>query len=124
MGPETCYLGKHGNSHSPGTASDQRRRTWLDPSGASEADLKKRTLTNLYDERPTWLQHLHDRLDRAVWAAYGWAGDDPATVPQEVILERLLALYLERTSTPRAAPIDVPWAAGEPATSLDTEPSA
>jgi type II restriction/modification system DNA methylase subunit YeeA len=45
---------------------DERRRAWLDPPGASEADLKKRTLTNLYNERPTWLQHLHDRLDQAV----------------------------------------------------------
>jgi hypothetical protein len=32
----------------------------------------KRTLTNLYDARPTWLQHAHARLNRAVWAAYGW----------------------------------------------------
>jgi hypothetical protein len=51
---------------------DEQWRDWLDPPGTSETDLKKRTLTNLYNERPTWLQHLHVRLDRAVWAAYGW----------------------------------------------------
>jgi type II restriction/modification system DNA methylase subunit YeeA len=75
---------------------DERRWAWLDPPGASEADLKKRTLTNLYNERPTWLQHLHDRLDRAVWAAYGWEDDDPGSLPEETILERLLGLNLER----------------------------
>ena len=32
---------------------DELRRNWLDLEGASEADLKKRTLTNLYNERPT-----------------------------------------------------------------------
>jgi len=33
--------------------------------------LKKRTLTNLYNERPTWLRLAHRRLDEAVLAAYG-----------------------------------------------------
>jgi len=54
---------------------DEKRRAWLDPEGASEEELKKRTLTNLYNQRPTWLQHLHAALDRAVWDAYGWPGD-------------------------------------------------
>jgi hypothetical protein len=36
------------------------------------ADLKKRTLTNLYNERPAWLDMLHRNLDQAVAAAYGW----------------------------------------------------
>ncbi|MDP9369908.1 MAG: hypothetical protein M3Q03_16830 [Chloroflexota bacterium] len=48
---------------------DERRRNWLDPEGASEAGLKKRTLTNLYNARPAWLAHAHAHLDRAVWAA-------------------------------------------------------
>ncbi len=47
------------------------RRNWLNPENASEAELKKRTLTNLYNQRPTWLANAHDRLDRAVFAAYG-----------------------------------------------------
>ena len=37
--------------------------------------LKKRTLTNLYNARPAWLDHAHRRLDEAVAEAYGW-GDD------------------------------------------------
>lgn len=32
----------------------------------------RRTLTNLYNERPTWLKLAHEKLDRAVLAAYGW----------------------------------------------------
>jgi hypothetical protein len=34
--------------------------------------LKKRTLTNLYNEMPTWLKNVHAKLDEAVFAAYGW----------------------------------------------------
>ncbi len=37
-----------------------------------EADLKKRTLTNLYNARPAWLDLAHKALDKAVAAAYGW----------------------------------------------------
>ena len=59
---------------------------------------KKRTLTNLYNARPTWLAQLHERLDRAVWAAYGWDDPDPATVEEDTILSRLLALNLERAA--------------------------
>ena len=77
---------------------DEKRRAWLDPPGASEAELKKRTLTNLYNARPTWLAQLHERLDRAVWAAYGWDDPEPAAVEEDVILSRLLALNLERAA--------------------------
>ena len=42
---------------------------------AKDAKLKKRTLTNLYNERPTWLKLAHEQLDRAVLAAY--AATDP-----------------------------------------------
>lgn len=51
---------------------NELRENWLNPEGASEAELKKRTLTNLYNSRPTWLANAHASLDRAVWAAYGW----------------------------------------------------
>jgi hypothetical protein len=37
---------------------------------AADANLKKRTLTNLYNQRPTWLRLAHLELDRAVLAAY------------------------------------------------------
>ncbi|MEZ4771506.1 MAG: type IIL restriction-modification enzyme MmeI [Caldilineales bacterium] len=73
----------------------QLRDAWLNPPGASEAELKKRTLTNLYNARPTWLDNAHRKLDDAVFAAYGW----PANLSDEEILERLLALNLERAST-------------------------
>lgn len=75
---------------------DEKRRSWLDPPGVSPQELKKRTLTNLYNARPAWLEQLHARLDRAVWAAYGWDDPDPAAVDEDVILARLLALNQER----------------------------
>jgi hypothetical protein len=36
------------------------------------AKLKRRTLTNLYNERPAWLELAHKKLDMAVACAYGW----------------------------------------------------
>ena len=54
--------------------------------------LKKRTLTNLYNQRPTWLDLAHKKLDEAVFAAYGW---DPS-MSDDALLERLLALNIER----------------------------
>jgi hypothetical protein len=64
------------------------------------AELKKRTLTNLYNARPTWLANAHAALDRAVWAAYGWpANEVPAEVAEDVILSRLLELNQERATS-------------------------
>jgi hypothetical protein len=61
--------------------------------------LKKRTLTNLNNERPTWLLTLHATLDRAVWDAYGWPAEEvPADVPEVAVLTRLLDLNCERAS--------------------------
>jgi hypothetical protein len=65
----------------------------LEPRDADcAAELKQRTLTNLYNERPAWLDFAHKRLDAAVAGAYGW----PADLTDEQILEKLLALNLER----------------------------
>ncbi len=61
-----------------------------DPDSAES--LKKRTLTNLYNQRPAWLELAHQKLDAAVFAAYGW---DP-TIGDEELLAKLLALNLER----------------------------
>ena len=36
---------------------------------------EQRTLTNLYNARPTWLDLAHRKLDEAVFAAYGWNSD-------------------------------------------------
>jgi len=72
----------------------EKRDRWLNPEGASEAELKKRTLTNLYNQRPTWLGLAHRRLDEAVLDAYAWLHN----LPDDDILERLLALNLRRAA--------------------------
>ncbi|MBI3197675.1 MAG: class I SAM-dependent DNA methyltransferase [Rhodospirillales bacterium] len=80
---------------------------------AAAEQLKKRTLTNLYNQRPTWLAHAHRALDRAVAAAYGWpealadraqpenpdAADRKAA--EEEILKRLFDLNQERAKAGR-----------------------
>ncbi len=72
----------------------QLRDNWLNPQDVSDAELKKRTLTNLYNQNPQWLQNAHRKLDDAVLDAYGWSRDLPA----DEILEKLLALNLERAN--------------------------
>ncbi len=62
-----------------------------------EAELKKRTLTKLYNAHPAWLDLAHKDLDQAVAAAYGWADYTPDLADEE-ILRRLLALNLERAA--------------------------
>ena len=56
------------------------------------ASLKKRTLTNLYNERPTWLDLAHKKLDAAVFAAYGW----DAALTDDELLGALLELNLRQ----------------------------
>jgi len=72
----------------------EKRDRWLNPEGATEAEPKERTLTKLYNERPTWLDLAHKKLDDAVLDAYAW----PHDLADEAILERLLALNLKRAS--------------------------
>ena len=55
---------------------------------AAAETLKKRTLTNLYNERPAWLANAHRDLDAAVATAYGW----PADLSDDEVLKRLLEL--------------------------------
>ena len=97
---------------------DDLRRNWLNPSDliriepevvpgypdrilpkdqAAAAILAKRTLTNLYNERPQWLATAHEALDRAVAAAYGW----PEDISTEDALEKLLELNLARAADGR-----------------------
>ena len=59
--------------------------------------LAKRTLTNLYNQRPTWLDLAHKKLDQAVLDAYAW----PHDLTDNQILERLLTLNLERAAEER-----------------------
>ncbi len=61
---------------------------------AAAKELKKRTLTNLYNQRPAWLQHAHKALDEAVAAAYGWDPD----IPDTDVLARLLELNQQRAA--------------------------
>jgi hypothetical protein len=58
---------------------------------ATAKALAKRTLTNLYNERPAWLRHAHEALDNAVADAYGFAHD----ISDAEILSELLRLNLE-----------------------------
>jgi hypothetical protein len=62
-----------------------------------EKELAKRTLTNLYNQRPAWLAQAHAALDRAVAAAYVWS-EDPATLSNDEILRRLLGVNRERAA--------------------------
>jgi type II restriction/modification system DNA methylase subunit YeeA len=95
------------------TRLDELRNNWLNPSDlvtrvpevvegypdrilpkdeAAAQVLKTRTLTNLYNERPAWLDNAHRDLDTAVADAYGWEAD----ISDDEMLTKLLALNLER----------------------------
>ena len=73
---------------------DTLRQGWLNPTEdtVSLRELKRRTLTNLYNDRPTWLDIEHKKLDEAVFAAFGW----PTDLSDGEIIARLLVLNLER----------------------------
>ncbi|MEG3179431.1 hypothetical protein [Sphingomonas sp. LT1P40] len=60
-------------------------------------ELKKRTLTNLYNARPQWLANPHAALDAVVADAHGW-GDDwrAGTLSDDEMLARLFRLNQER----------------------------
>ena len=99
--PTTCFetfpFPRPTDEHREAIAASARelvrlRDGWLNPLGLATAELAKRTLTNLYNQRPAWLANAHADLDRTVLAAYGW----PADLPDDEVLARLLALNLER----------------------------
>ena len=66
------------------------------PKPGHEKELSERTLTKLYNARPAWLSTAHAALDQAVATAYGWTDYTPE-MPDETILQRLLALNVERS---------------------------
>jgi type II restriction/modification system DNA methylase subunit YeeA len=95
---------------------DELREAWLHPPGLTNrapevvsgfpdrllpvdakaaAILKKRTLTNLYNVRPTWLANAHADLDAAVAEAYGWS----ANISEEEALASLFALNQARAAS-------------------------
>jgi type II restriction/modification system DNA methylase subunit YeeA len=94
---------------------DELREAWLDPSDLvnrvpevvagfpdrvlpiddkAAAILKKRTLTNLYNDRPAWLSNAHGDLDAAVAEAYGW----PADISEDDAIARLFELNQMRAA--------------------------
>ena len=72
------------------------------PKPGHEKELSERTLTKLYNARPAWLASVHAALDQAVATAYGWADYTPE-MADETILQRLLALNIERSVERSAA---------------------
>ena len=93
----------------------ERRERWLNPpewvnwidepvpgfprravarSEAAEKELRKRTMTNLYNARPQWLDDAHNAVDAAVAAAYGWAPE----IPEDDALQALLELNQARSA--------------------------
>jgi hypothetical protein len=54
----------------------------------------RRTLANLYTQRPACLDLAHQKLDEAVLAAYGWE----IGISDDDLLAKLLALNLERAA--------------------------
>ena len=106
---------------------NERREAWLNPpelvrrvpevapgypdrlfpvDEAAAKELRRRTLTSLYNARPSWLAHAHATLDATVAAAYGWEGDWKAGLSDDAILARLFVLNQERSehaSSPTAA---------------------
>ncbi len=106
------------SAHDAAARLNELRENWLNPadlvrrvpevvpgypdrilpvSEAAEKELRKRTLTNLYNTRPAWLDHAHKALDEAVAEAYGW-GDDwrAGALTDDEILARLFRLNQER----------------------------
>ncbi len=78
------------------------RLTPKDDKAAKE--LKKRTLTNLYNARPAWLDHAHKKLDEAVAEAYGWGEDwRSGNLTDDEILSRLFQLNQERAKAEATA---------------------
>lgn len=69
---------------------DRSRGEWLDGDSG-------RTMTELYNEMPAWFGNRQRELDLAVLAAYGWGDLELGGEGfKEAVLERLLALNLER----------------------------
>ena len=98
---------------------DQLRNGWLYPANlikrvaevasgfperimAKDANAAKtlagRTLTTLYNNKPSWLLEAHRLLDEAVALAYGW----PPAITTDDALRRLLDLNLSRRASPSA----------------------
>lgn len=126
-GKEAVEAAAYGAIREAAAALHAEREAWLNPAegdyitlGITEQSLRERTLTNLYNavealragngngqtriaaaarEFAPRLLALHEALDGAVLAAYGWddlKGQLRTAAGEEAVLRRLLALNLER----------------------------
>ena len=98
-----CVAGSAGNAGRDGVVS-KAWVEWVDEpvagypkravptASAPLKELGRRTLTNLYNERPRWLDNAHKELDAAVGAAYGWASE----ISDDDVLRELLKLNSKR----------------------------
>ncbi len=68
-------------SEVPEQARPLLRQSAIMARAAKDPNLKKRTLTNLYNERPAWLKLAHKKLDEAVIRAYAEVDPDGAWDP-------------------------------------------
>jgi hypothetical protein len=82
---------------------------------AAASILKKRTLTNLYNEHPMWLANAHRDLDTAVAGAYGWQPD----LSDDDMLSRLLALNQSRAHPQSLPRVDADQSKQEALARLD-----
>jgi type II restriction/modification system DNA methylase subunit YeeA len=80
------------------------RDNWLNPTGIHQSEIKQRTLTNLYNNRPVWLENAHADLDRAVFQVYGWR----YPLDRSQILQHLLELNLGVANS-KAPALDARW---------------
>lgn len=126
----------------PAEARALIRQSAITAAAAKDSRVKKRTLTNLHNERPQWLKLAHEELDRAVLAAYaatdpegGWSedraagwtgagqplpGDHPLFAERQKVDQNVLANLLRlnqkrgKEGTTPAKIQDVPAANAEP----------
>lgn len=118
--PNICAKDYENNPHAQAISKaakelNEKREHWLNPpdlikrepeivegypdrilpinEGAAK-ELKKRTLTNLYNLKPSWLINAHKKLDEAVANAYGLKDN----LTDDEILAHLLQLNLERNT--------------------------
>ncbi|MBB1126146.1 class I SAM-dependent DNA methyltransferase [Thiospirillum jenense] len=75
--------------HIPEVVSDYPDRIIAKPEYI--AQLNQRTLTHLYNQRPAWLNLIHQQLDGAIANAYGWK-DYTLDMTDDEVLKRLLEL--------------------------------
>ena len=57
---------------------------------AAAQEIRRRTLTKLYNQKPQWLSDAHAKLDAAVAMAYGW----PTEISERDALDKLLAMNM------------------------------